>query len=50
MLLLLSLPAFAGEFMDVWVTTAFEDQNVLAGPEASSPSPNFVLRGNQAFF
>lgn len=50
MLLLLTLPAHASDFMDVWVTTAFEDDNVLAGPEASSPSPNFVERGNDTFF
>ncbi|RME21252.1 MAG: hypothetical protein D6798_18630 [Deltaproteobacteria bacterium] len=43
-------PARAGDFMDVWISTAFEDTNVLAGPEAMSPSPNFVERGNAAFF
>lgn len=48
--MLLASPAFAGEFMDVWVTTAFEDDNVLAGPEAYSPAPNFVSRGNSTFF
>lgn len=46
----LAAPAFAGDFMDVWVTTAFEDDNVLAGPEAYSPAANFVSRGNQTFF
>lgn len=50
MLLLLAAPALAGEFMDVWVTTAFEDTNVLAGPDAYSPSANFVERGNRTFF
>ncbi len=43
-------PAHAGDFMDVWISTAFEDTNVLAGPEAESPSANFVERGNAAFF
>jgi len=41
--------ATAGEFMDVWVTTAFEDQNALAGPTSGSP-PHFVERGNSTFF
>jgi hypothetical protein len=48
--LLLSSSALASDFMDVWVSSAFEDDNVLAGPEAFSPAPNFVLRGNQTFF
>jgi hypothetical protein len=48
--LLLALPAYSGEFMDVWVTTALEDDNVLAGPADYSPAPNFVTRGNQTFF
>lgn len=47
---LLASPATASDFMDVWVTTAFEDSNVLAGPDAYSPSPNFVNRGNSTFF
>lgn len=47
---LLSSSALAGDFMDVWVTTAFEDTNVRAGPEANSPSLNFVSRGNSTFF
>jgi len=42
--------AQAGDFMDVWVTSAFEDTNVRAGPEAYSPSANFVQRGNRTFF
>ncbi|MCB9609843.1 MAG: hypothetical protein H6741_26310 [Alphaproteobacteria bacterium] len=42
--------AHAGEFMDVWVTTALEDTNVRAGPDDYSPGPNFVMRGNQTFF
>ncbi len=42
--------AQASDFMDVWVTSAFEDTNVFAGPEAYSPSANFVQRGNRAFF
>ena len=52
MFLLLALTnlASAGDFMDVWVTSAFEDTNVFAGPEAYSPSANFVQRGNRAFF
>ncbi len=49
-LLALSSLAHAGEFMDIWVTTALEDTNLLAGPEARSPSLNFVERGNQTFF
>ena len=44
------LSAQAGEFMDIWVTTAFEDTNVLAGPDLYSPSANFVQRGNVTFF
>lgn len=50
LLLLLSSLASAGDFMDVWVTTAFEDTNLLAGPDAYSPSANFVERGNRTFF
>jgi hypothetical protein len=50
LLLALSSLVHAGEFMDVWVTSAFEDTNINAGPEASSPSANFVQRGNRAFF
>jgi len=56
MLALLALPllasstARAGDFMDVWVSTALEDTNVFAGPEAESPSANFVTRGNSTFF
>lgn len=42
--------AHASDFMDVWVTTAFEDDNVRAGPELYSPAANFVQRGNQTFF
>lgn len=49
-LLWTTLPAFAGEFMDVWVSTAFEDNNLFAGPGDYSPAPNFVERGNQTFF
>lgn len=50
-LLALAAPlAHAGDFMDVWVTSAFEDTNVRAGPEAYSPSANFVQRGNRTFF
>lgn len=48
--LILSLPALAGDFLDVWVTSAFEDTNILAGPELYSPSANFVQRGNTTFF
>jgi len=50
MTLLFALPAAAGDFMDVWVTSAFEESNVLAGPDATSPAPNFVERGNATFF
>lgn len=55
MILLCSLlssisPAWAGDFVDVWVSTALEETNVLAGPEVESPSANFVQRGNDAFF
>lgn len=42
--------AGAGDFIDVWVSSAFEDDNVRAGPEEYSPSANFVMRGNQTFF
>ena len=48
--LLFAAPAHAGDFIDVWVTSAFEDTNVRAGPEAFSPSANFVERGNRTFF
>ena len=34
--------AFAGDFVDTWVTTAFEETNVFAGPSDYSPAPNFV--------
>lgn len=42
--------ASAGDFMDVWVSSALEDTNVRAGPEHFSPGPNFVMRGNRTFF
>jgi len=42
--------ANAQAFMDTWITTAFEDTNILAGPEHYSPSANFVERGNRTFF
>ena len=48
--LLIASPAQAGEFLDVWVTTAFEDTNINAGPGDYSPSANFVMRGNRTFF
>jgi len=48
--LLLASTAQAGEFLDVWVTTAFEDTNINAGPGDYSPSANFVMRGNRTFF
>lgn len=49
--LLLALPfAHAGDFMDIWITTAVEDTNLRAGPEHFSPGPNFVMRGNRTFF
>ncbi len=50
LLLALASVAHAGDFVDVWVTSAFEDGNVRAGPEAYSPSANFVQRGNRTFF
>ena len=43
-------PAAASDFMDTWVVTSLEDDNLFAGPEAYSPSPNFVQRGNNTFF
>ncbi len=43
-------PVQAGEFVDTWVTLAFEDDSVLAGPEFDSPAANFVARGNRTFF
>lgn len=49
-LALLARPALAGDFMDVWVTSAFEDTNVAAGPTDDDEAPNFVLRGNSTFF
>lgn len=50
LLSLLSLPARAGDFIDTWVTLAYEDTNVRAGSVDESPGPNFVERGNQIFF
>ena len=41
-LALASNGALAGDFMDIWVTTAIEDTNLRAGPGDFSPSPNFV--------
>ncbi|NOY27357.1 MAG: hypothetical protein GXP62_15930 [Oligoflexia bacterium] len=49
-LLLAASPAHAGDFVDVWVSTALEDTNVLAGPASGSPAANFVERGNATFF
>lgn len=49
-LLALSLAAAASDFADVWITTAFEDTNLRTGPDAGSPSANFVQRGNRVFF
>lgn len=49
-MLFLILPVFAGDFIDTWVVTSLEEDNLLAGPEAYSPSPNFVQRGNNTFF
>jgi hypothetical protein len=48
--LALIAPAQAGDFMDIWITTAVEDTNINAGPGDYSPSPNFVMRGNRTFF
>ncbi len=50
LLWVLATPAHAGDFLDTWVTLAFEDTNVRAGPEHYSPAPNFVQRGNRTFF
>lgn len=50
LLTLFAGPAFAGDFMDIWVTTALEDTNIRTGPEDYSPGGNFVTRGNQVFF
>lgn len=50
MLLLLASIADASDFVDTWVTTALEDNNVLAGPDERSPAANFVSRGNSTFF
>jgi hypothetical protein len=50
MFTLLFASAFAGDFMDVWVTTALQDANLRAGPEAGSPRLNFVTRGTSTFF
>jgi hypothetical protein len=50
MLALLPSPALASDFVDTWVTTALEEDNVAAGPSDGSPAPNFVSRGNQTFF
>jgi hypothetical protein len=50
MLVALVASAYAGDFMDVWITSALQDGNVLAGPEAQSPAPNFVTRGTSTFF
>ncbi len=48
---LLLLPrAEAGEFVDTWVTTAYEDTNVRTDGADFSPKPNFVQRGNRTFF
>jgi hypothetical protein len=50
LLFLLMNSANAGDFIDIWVTTAFEDTNIFAGPDLYSPSANFVQRGNNTFF
>lgn len=49
-ILFLLSTAQASDFLDIWVTTAFEDTNIFAGPELYSPSANFVQRGNNTFF
>ncbi len=49
-MILLSLSALASDFVDTWIVSSFEETNVLAGPEAYSPAPNFVQRGNNTFF
>lgn len=48
--MILLSPAMASDFVDVWVTSALEDDNILAGPADYSPSLNFVERGNSTFF
>ncbi len=50
LLALLFAPASAGDFMDVWVTSSLQDDNLRAGPEAGSPGANFVTRGTSTFF
>ena len=50
MLLALLCSAHAGDFMDIWITSAIQDDNLRAGPEAYSPAPNFVTRGTSTFF
>jgi hypothetical protein len=49
-IVILASAALASDFVDTWVTTAFEDSNVRAGPGDYSPSANFVERGNSTFF
>ena len=42
--------AFAGDFMDTWVTFIFADDNVLAGPEDRSPGAGFQQVDDELFF
>jgi len=48
--LILLAAAQAGDFVDVAVTTALQDDNIRVGPEYFSPTANFVTRGTQTFF
>ncbi len=50
LLALLAAPATAGDFMDVWVTSALQDGNLRTGPDGASPTANFVTRGTSTFF
>jgi hypothetical protein len=42
--------AFAGDFMDTWVTFVFADDNINAGPEDRSPEAGFNRVDDEIFF
>lgn len=42
--------AWAGDFMDTWITFAFSDDNLMADAEDRSPRAGFHYTGNEAFF
>jgi len=46
----LTAPAWAGDFMDTWITFSFSDDNLMAGAEDRSPRPGFHYTGNETFF